>query len=74
MWVDGDPTDEMLPGTSALTLRHGVATALRMSRPYPGRYLLVIGADRNADDAGDVVDDGETLLCDPVVLAVIERE
>lgn len=40
---------------------------------YEGRYLLVIGSDRNANDVCDLADDAETVLVDPVVLAVIER-
>ena len=40
VWVDGDVTDEMLPGTSAVDLRVGVGRALRLSAVYEGRYLL----------------------------------
>ena len=73
VWVDGDVTDEMLPGTSVVVLRVGVGRALRLPAVYEGRYLLVIGSDHNANDACDVVDDAETVLVSPVVLAVIER-
>ena len=73
VWDEGGPTDETLPGTSAVDLRVGIGRALRLSGAYEGRYLLVIGSDRNVSDECDLADDAETVLIDPVVLAVIER-
>jgi len=73
VWDDGGPTDDTLPGTSAVDLRVGVGRALRLTSVYEGRFLLVIGSDRNANDVCDLADDAETVLIDPVVLAVIER-
>ena len=73
VWDVGGPTDETLPGTSAVDLRVGAGRALRLTSAYEGRYLLIIGSDHCVNDECDIVDDAETVLRDPVVIAVIDR-
>lgn len=73
-WDDGEPTGDVLDGTSVLTCHDeaSVARALRLSRTYVGRYLLLVASSRCGSDY--CADPGEGLLVDPVVVAVIDRE
>lgn len=73
-WDDGEPTGDVLDGTSVLVCHDesSAARALRLSRSYVGRYLLLVASDRCGSDY--CADPGEGLLVDPVVVAVIDRE
>lgn len=70
-WVDGDPTDDYLEGTSviAITPCTGVSAALNLLRPYYGSYLLVVGYEEFEHGQ----DSGEAIAKWPVLLAVIDR-
>jgi len=65
-WVDGEPTDELLDGTSAVDIKS------RGSIPcdYRGTRVLVVGGT----DVGSGEDVGEVLVEHAVVLAIYEFE
>jgi len=58
VWVDGDPTDELLDGTCGCTKRESLSI-------YHGRYLVTMGGDHRS--WGE--DKDEVILRDAVVLA-----
>lgn len=64
VWVDGEPTDETLPGTCGLML----AGTARLGKIYSGNVVVVMGAERLADVYTE--DAGEIILADPEVVAV----
>jgi len=61
VWVDGDPTDETLPGTCAF------CSAPTDGTKYMGDCLIVVGGD--IAEYGE--DDGEIIIEDAEVLAVL---
>jgi hypothetical protein len=67
VWDDGEPTEALLPGTSALSLddARSIEHALRVAPQYPGAYVLLLGANRrqHGTDAGEIV------MADAIVLA-----
>lgn len=68
-WVDGDPTDEVLAGTSCIALDRGVEHAVSVARKYGdgGRVALVRGTF-----AGYGEDRDEVLIADAVVVSLVE--
>jgi hypothetical protein len=74
VWVDGDPTDDLLPGTSALRIGFAlsddlVGRTLRAAGGYLGARVALV-AGRILDDGEDA---GEVVLDSPEVIAVWER-
>ena len=65
-WDDGEPTDDMLDGTSAIDLRDN--RAAQLIQAYMGDYLSIIAGWY----ASDGEDDGEIVIRDAVVLATIK--
>jgi hypothetical protein len=63
VWVDGEPTAELLAGTCAL----GLESARRYGEQYPGAVVVVVGSDREVEVYTS--DPGEVLLDSPVALA-----
>jgi hypothetical protein len=47
-WQDNEPTDEKLPGTSAVSItERTISRALYDATQYPGRYIVLLGSDEN---------------------------
>lgn len=70
VWVDGEPTDQFLPGTSAIQIDpNDVGKAIRRaSSPrhfYIGRYALLLGSDRQPHSGAD---NSEIVMMKPLVL------
>ena len=61
-WDDGNPTDDLLPGTSALRI---TARTLELAAAYMGDYALLVGS--HLCMYGD--DPDELVMRDAVVLA-----
>jgi hypothetical protein len=58
VWVDGEPTDEILSGTSAVRVYPRVINgALKELRCYQGEYVALLGSNvyEDGEDAGEVV-------------------
>lgn len=74
VWDDGEPTDDLLPGTCAITVRWGfdnvrsVDEALLLAGGYVGKHAYLIGSNAGAERG---VDDDEIIIRDAVVLGVI---
>lgn len=60
VWVDGERTEDRLPGTCAV----GARCHLSLIDNYVGGYVLLLGADRA--ETGN--DSGELVMIRPVVL------
>jgi hypothetical protein len=74
-WVDGEPTDELLSGTSSVGLPDSasdeeIRAAILSLKPYLGDNLYLLGS-KSAKEAGE--DEGEALLKKAVALAKWER-
>jgi len=69
-WVDGEPTDEKLCGTSALLIRGQYPTAYELAAldDYPGDHVLIIEGERW--EQGE--DPGEILIDRAIVVAVAD--
>lgn len=63
VWVDGDETDELLPGVSAQDIK----TIDKYRNEYFGGYVAVVAG--NEYEYGE--DAGEIIIRDPVVVAVL---
>lgn len=66
VWVDGDRTDETLPGTSCLTPVQDKYTGDAYKLVFPHRYLV------EGTWAADGEDDGEIILSDCRVIADLD--
>lgn len=70
VWIDGEITDELLDGTSAVKVTaSSIDRAMRMLSIYPGAHLSLLGSF--AMTYGE--DDGEIVMREAVVLASIAR-
>lgn len=76
VWVDGEVTDDVLDGASAIhidaehgSLEENIAEALARTGIYCGQYILVIAG--NAMSYGE--DDGEIIIRDAECLACWTR-
>lgn len=71
VWIDGDPTDDLLPGTSGIQVARdaGVLADARRLSNYWGRYVVLMAGNR----ASHGEDWGEVVIEDAVVLAVYDR-
>ena len=63
VWVDGDETDELLPGVSAQDIK----TIDKYTNEYFGAYVAIVAG--NEYEYGE--DAGEIIIPDPVVVAVL---
>ena len=69
IWVDGEETDEELPGVCALDMRAYSTKdeAIEASRQYYGKYTAIIASD--SMEYGE--DLNEIILRDPVVIEIL---
>lgn len=64
VWIDGDPTDEYLPGTSALRLDYTYAQRTRDYLRYFGHVYLVCGdGGLYGEDVGEAIVRHATVVC-----------
>lgn len=71
VWDDGEPTDELLDGTSAIDARYARATELLDA--YIGDIILVIETAQGGLGGLRGEDEGEVIVRRAVVLAVYHR-
>jgi hypothetical protein len=67
VWIDGEPTDEYLDGTSVVYVASAgvIADALSKIEQYYGDHIALVGAAR---ERGWGEDANERILVDPVVM------
>lgn len=71
IWIDGEPTEEYLAGTSAVLVSpRKIDRALRILSQYVGDTILLLGS-RGYEDGQD---EGEAVMREPVVLAVFKKQ
>ena len=66
VWEDGEPTEEVLEGTSCIEIRKGnLEEAIRWARSYGGgiRYLVAGNAWTYGEDAHEVLIRDARVLC-----------
>jgi len=69
VWIDGEPTDELLSGASAISIDK-LSYTYDGYEGYLGDTILILGSN-NAEGGNDP---GEIVMIDAVVLAVIDAE
>lgn len=75
VWIDGNPTDDDLGGTSAIQIWSESGNDITLDRAakmlgdYWGRYVVVIGGEQGQYGQ----DDGEIIVRNATVLAVFDR-
>jgi len=71
-WEDGEPTGDVLRGTSAIRIKSAsnVDAALLRLTAYVGAYVLLLGTNSGYEHGED---EGEVVLKRPIVLGVWRR-